>query len=97
MWAILRLFKPSPLRYSRPYPTWQAACQKAGNYRDPILFEEERNAARAVREGRAAFALFGVPQTRLALRWPLLATLMSIAGWRGAFSGRPLHILDYGG
>jgi putative methyltransferase (TIGR04325 family) len=49
-----------------------------------------------VREGRAAFALFGVTQARLALRWPLLASLMSIAGWCGAFSGRPLHILDYG-
>ena len=95
--AMLRPLKPNPLRYSRAFPTWEAACRKAGSYADPILLEEELNAARAVREGRAAFALFGIPQTRLALRWPLLASLMSIAGWRGAFSGRPLHILDFGG
>ena len=94
---MLRLLKPPPLTYSRAHRTWEDACRNAGSYADPSLFEEERNAVRAVRDGRAAYALFGVPQTRLAFRWPLLACLVSIAGWRRAFSGRPLHILDFGG
>jgi putative methyltransferase (TIGR04325 family) len=95
--AMLRLLKPSPLRYSRPYRSWDEACRNAGNYTNPALLDEELNAARTVREGRAAYALFGVPQATLAFRWPLLASLVAIAGWRHAFSGRPLHILDFGG
>jgi putative methyltransferase (TIGR04325 family) len=95
--AMLRLLKPSPLRYSRPYRSWEEACRNAGSYADPILLEEERSAVRAVREGRAAYALFGLAQAKLAFRWPLLASLMSIAMWQRAYSGRRLHILDFGG
>src|SRR5262249_51834403 len=95
--AMLRLLKPEPLRYSRPYRTWEEACRNAASYSDAVLLDEERNAARAVREGRAAYALFGVAQARLAFRWPILASLMAVAGWQGAFSGRPLHVLDFGG
>ena len=95
--AILRLLKPGPLTYSRPCRSWEEALRKAGSYANPLLLEEEYKAARAVKEGRAAYALFGIPRTRLAFRWPLLASLMAVAGWRDAWLGRPLHILDFGG
>ncbi len=95
--ALLRRLKPASLSYSRPYDSWDEACRHAGSYADPVLLDEERNAARAVREGRAAYALFGLPQSRLAFRWPLIANLLAIAAWQGAFAGRPLHVLDYGG
>src|SRR5438270_6156718 len=95
--AILRLLKSDPLTYSRPFGSWEDASRKAGSYANPLLLEEEHNAARAVKEGRAAYALFGIPKTRPAFRWPLLASLMTIAGWRGAWSGQILHIVDFGG
>jgi putative methyltransferase (TIGR04325 family) len=88
---------PAALFYSDPLPTWQDACRRAGSYADAALFDGEYQAARAVRGGRAPCAIFSVVQTKPVYRWPVIASLLSIAGEKGGFDGRPVHVLDVGG
>lgn len=81
------------LSWTGNYPDWQSAVQAAGGYDDQEIFLKVREAARAVRDGKALWErdsmLFDSPE----VNWPLLAGLMSVA----ARAGGKLHVLDFGG
>lgn len=81
------------VRFSTPYPTWEAAAGAATGYDAGEILEKVRASALAVKRGEAAFerdsVLFEKPEPPAAL----LAVLLSAAL---AHSGR-LSVLDFGG
>ncbi len=50
-----------------------------------------------VKKGQAAYEQDAVAHDKPQFRWPLLACLLHVAFHKNALSGRPLHILDFGG
>jgi putative methyltransferase (TIGR04325 family) len=96
--AAIRLLLRSPRStYSAPYKTWEAARHAAFGYHDPAILEKIRKSALAVKESGAAFERDSMAYQELVFRWPLLACLLHVALHKNASSGRPLHILDFGG
>jgi len=95
--AVQILFKRQFITYSRPYDSWAAAKRDATGYDDPAILQAVRKSASAVKEGRAAFEYGSLAYEEIAFRWPLLACLLHVALQRYPLSGRPLHILDFGG
>src|ERR1700748_221891 len=89
--------KARALRYSTPYASWDEAVRAAAGYASPALFDQVKAAALAVKQGEADHARDGIVSRAPAHRWPLLSSLLYIAGHREAFAGRPLHIVDFGG
>jgi len=79
--------------YAGNYPTWAEAAAASRGYADSGILEKTLAAARAVRDGRAAWerdtVLFATP----AANAPLLAALRRAAADRG---GR-LNLVDFGG
>ena len=81
------------LTWQGDYPDWQSAVAASTGYDQEAIFVKVRDAARAVRGGKALwerdFVLFYHEEYNL----PLLSALMSIAAWN---KGR-LRVLDFGG
>lgn len=81
------------LSWSGNYADWKSAVAASGGYDEAGIFSKTRDAARAVRDGKALWerdsVLFNTPE----VNWPLLASLMTVA----ARSGNRLHVLDFGG
>jgi putative methyltransferase (TIGR04325 family) len=81
------------VRYVGSFATWAEASANAGGYAAPNILEQVTEAARAVRDGRAAFERDGVAFAEPAFNWPLLTCLQQEASkHRGA-----LRVLDFGG
>ncbi|RXF78175.1 methyltransferase, TIGR04325 family [Desulfovibrio sp. DS-1] len=81
------------LTWQGNYPDWQSAVAASTGYDQEAIFVKVRDAARAVRDGKARWerdsALFYHEEYNL----PLLSALMSVAAWN---KGR-LRVLDFGG
>lgn len=81
-----------PRVYTGDYRTWADARAASGGYDDSAILEKAIEAARAVRDGHAAWerdtVLFSEPE----VHWPLLASLLRAA----AADGR-LDLVDFGG
>ncbi len=91
-WRIVRRCK-QPAAFTGEYASWAEARREARGYDDPAIFEKAVAAARAVREGRAAFERDTVLFAEPAIHGPLLAGLLRAAARQG---GR-LHVVDFGG
>ena len=85
--------KPPVVHRGDVYPDWQSAREASGGYATEEIFIKTRNAARAVRDGKALWERDSVCFHHEEYHFPLLAALMSAAAWNG---GR-LHVLDFGG
>ncbi|MBS0664174.1 MAG: methyltransferase, TIGR04325 family [Verrucomicrobia bacterium] len=77
--------------YSGDYATWAAAAAASRGYADPVILEKTIAAARAVRDGRAAWERDTVQFPTPAANAPLLAAL------RRAAQGGRLNLVDFGG
>ena len=75
------------------YPDWQSAVAASGGYDQEAIFLKVRDAARAVRDGRALWERDSVLFYHEAYNLPLLACLMTVAAQN---HGR-LSVLDFGG
>jgi len=80
-------------RFSGDYVSWAEACSNSGRYDAPAIFEKTLAAARAVRDGQAAWERDSVTFADPAAYWPLLACLLRVA----AAGGGRLQVLDFGG
>lgn len=92
-WLALWRPRRRPRIYCGDFATWEAALRASRGYDDPMITEKTIAAARAVRDGLAAWdrdtVVFQVP----AANAPLLRALQAAAQECG---GR-LHVLDFGG
>lgn len=79
--------------FSGPLPSWDRASADASGYGTPQVLERVAEAARAVRDGRAAYERDGVLMDRVEYSFPVLATLLLAA----ARNDRRLAVLDIGG
>ncbi len=75
------------------YPNWAAAAAEATGYDAETIISRTLQAARLVRDGKAAFERDSVVFEAPDYNWPLLACLMHVAA---AMQGR-LRIIDMGG
>jgi putative methyltransferase (TIGR04325 family) len=93
--ALARLLRRlvAPRVYAGDFPSWAAARAAARGYESPAILEKHLTAARAVRDGRAAFERDSVTFAEPAWNAPLLGALL-----RAASVGRGrLHVVDFGG
>ncbi len=84
---------PSRLEWQGDYPDWESAVAAAGGYDSENIFIKVRDAARAVRDGKALWERDSVLFYEKEINWPLLAGLMQVAV---SHEGK-LHVLDFGG
>lgn len=93
--AALRLARSWTSRpaFSGRYATWADARAAASGYEHPAIFEKALAAARAVRDGQAAFERDSVTFAEPAIHGPLLAGLLRSAARN---QGR-LRVVDFGG
>ncbi|EFL86296.2 hypothetical protein HMPREF1022_01924 [Desulfovibrio sp. 6_1_46AFAA] len=75
------------------YPDWQSAVAASTGYDQDAIFVRVRDAARAVRDGKALWERDSVCFDHEEHNLPLLSALMSVAAWN---KGR-LRVLDFGG
>lgn len=75
------------------YPDWQSAVDASTGYDQEAIFVKVRDAARAVRDGKALWERDSVLFYHKEHNLPLLSALMSVAAWN---RGR-LRVLDFGG
>lgn len=85
--------KPQVIYWEGDYPDWQSACVASSGYSTKEIFIKVRDAARAVRDGKALWERDSVLFYQEEYNLPLLAALMSVAAWN---QGR-LCVLDFGG
>jgi putative methyltransferase (TIGR04325 family) len=101
---VLKIFVPRPLRqllrrwrrepvYSGDYQTWEEAVRKTRGYHDAAIFEKTLAAARAVRDGKAAWERDSVLFSEPEYNRPLLTALLGAA----SANGGKLHVVDFGG
>ncbi|WP_407844992.1 methyltransferase, TIGR04325 family [Desulfovibrio falkowii] len=81
------------LAWQGDYPDWQSAVAASTGYDQDAIFVKVRDAARAVRDGKALWERDSVLFYHEEYNLPLLSALMSIAAWN---KGR-LRVLDFGG
>lgn len=89
---LMRVVHPGTNTYIGPFPDWQAARQRAGQYDDPVLIENVVNAARASRDDPALIDQDAVLLRDLPPPFQLVSILLD--AWRKRGS---LHVLDFGG
>lgn len=82
-----------PRVFSGDYRSWAEARAASRGYEAPAIFEKAVAAARAVRDGRAAYERDTVRFDQPACHAPLLGALLRVATRN---EGR-LHVLDFGG
>ncbi len=81
------------VRYVGDFSSWAEARAASRGYDTPAILQRVVEAARAVRDGRAAFERDGVTFAQPAFVWPVAACLLAEAARHG---GR-LAVLDFGG
>jgi putative methyltransferase (TIGR04325 family) len=79
--------------FSGDFATWSEARARCSGYDSPLILERVTAAARAVRDGHAAYERDSVTFAEPAPHWPLLSCLMYAA----ARTGGRLEVLDFGG
>lgn len=89
---LLRLFLRSH-QFSGSYPSWNDAVRHSEGYNSHQIFETVRDAARAVRDGKALWERDSVLFHHEEYNYPLLTCLLRSAI---RHEGR-LHVLDFGG
>lgn len=85
--------KTSKLTWEGDYPTWADAVAASTGYDQDAIFVRVRDAARAVRDGRALWERDSVLFNHEEYNLPLLGALMNVAAWN---KGK-LRVLDFGG
>lgn len=75
------------------YPDWASACTASGGYATEEILKRTRDAARAVRDGKALWERDSCLFYHEEYNFPLMTWLMSLAAWN---KGR-LCVLDFGG
>lgn len=83
----------APLRFVGDFASWNEARAASKGYDDASIHDVVREAARAARDGRAAFERDGVAFAKAEYVWPVAAALLAEAAKQ---KGR-LHVLDFGG
>jgi putative methyltransferase (TIGR04325 family) len=93
--ALSRLLRKrrAVVRWEGNYPDWESAVAASGGYAQEEIFIRTRNAARAVRDGKALWERDSVLFYHEEYNWPLLAALLRVA----ALKRDRLHVLDFGG
>jgi putative methyltransferase (TIGR04325 family) len=81
------------VRFEGDFASWDAARAASTGYDSAAILERVLEAARTVRDGRAAFERDGVLHLEPAPSWTLAACLMQEA----ARAGGRLNVLDFGG
>jgi putative methyltransferase (TIGR04325 family) len=81
------------VRYTGDHGSWAGAAQASTGYDAPNILAQVTEAARMVRDGRAAFERDGVLFEKPEFRWPLVACLLREA----VKAGGRLRVLDFGG
>ncbi|MES2696143.1 MAG: methyltransferase, TIGR04325 family [Verrucomicrobiota bacterium] len=81
------------VRYTGEYATWAEASARGTGYDAPNILRQVTEAARAVRDGKAAFERDGVLFQDPAYNWPLMTCLLREA----AKHDGELRVLDFGG
>lgn len=90
---------PAPPRKAPPevfrgnYASWEEASASCPGYDAENIFAKTRDAALAVRDGKAAFERDSVLFHKPELRWEILAPLL----WQAARDQGRLSVLDFGG
>lgn len=89
-----RLKKSSSFEYWQgDYPDWQSAVAASTGYDQEAIFVKVRDAARAVRDGKALWERDSVLFYHEEYNLPILSALMSVAAWNKGC----LRVLDFGG
>lgn len=81
------------IRFSGPYPSWEAAAGRCEGYAAEGILARVTEATKRVLAGEAAYERDGVLFDRIEYSFPVLATLLKAAAGQG---GR-LAVLDFGG
>ncbi|HTQ50195.1 MAG TPA: methyltransferase, TIGR04325 family [Candidatus Acidoferrales bacterium] len=79
--------------FAGDYASWAEARAVARGYETPVIFEKTLAAARAVRDGRAAWERDSLTFAEPEAHWPLLACLQRAA----VLAGGRLGVVDFGG
>lgn len=88
--SLLQTFKA--YGYSGNYSSWAAAAAASTGYADDLIFEQVKQAARAVKEGKAAFDRDSVLFYKSEYDFPVLTSLLYVAQHQNQLS-----VLDFGG
>lgn len=92
-WAASHLPQIGLLRHlSGVYATWEEASRRCANYDQPQIAAACASAARAVRDGQAAWERDSVLMPTVQFSWPVLAELLRVHAADGH-----LEVLDLGG
>lgn len=89
----LSFLRKNSMKFSGDYRTWHEAKEKTSGYDDNAIFNRVREAALKVKKGQATFERDSICFYEEEYRWPVLASLMTIA----AENDGQLNILDFGG
>jgi len=81
------------IRLTGHHASWADAVAASDGYDDPRILERVAAAARAVRDGHAAYDQDGVTFTESSPDWPLMAILLAAV----SEAGERLSVLDFGG
>ena len=94
VWDMVRsLFIHHGKQYSGNFKTWEEARALTSGYDTPLILEKVKTAALKVKRGESAYERDSVNFAKVEYSWPLLATLLWIAG----MNSNKLCVLDFGG
>lgn len=82
-----------PIRFTGDFSTWEEARRHTEGYDDAAILERVSRASQLVLQGKAAYERDGVAFARVDYVWPLLASLLWVAGQCGS----RLRLIDFGG
>lgn len=93
--CLFKWLKKSPSfeYWQGDYPDWQSAVAASTGYDQEAIFVKVRDAARAVRDGKALWERDSVLFYHEEYNLPILSALMSVAAWNKGC----LRVLDFGG
>jgi len=90
---LYQMLNSNNISWKGNYPDWQSAQADARGYATDDIFIKTREAARAVRDGKALWERDSVLFYHEEYNFPLVAALMTVA----AMNNGRLRVLDYGG
>ena len=89
---VRKLLNPNSGGFKRGFKSWNHASSNSTTYNTSEVFQKTLNAARLVRDGKAAYERDSVLFDKVQYDWKLLSSLMLIANIQNK-----LNVVDFGG
>jgi putative methyltransferase (TIGR04325 family) len=85
--------RPAKYGWFGDYASWQEALNNSSGYAEEAIAAKVLDAARKVKEGRAAFERDSVTFDKMDYPWPVLSSIL----WAAASKGKQVTVMDFGG